>query len=153
MSTSKPHKNTPSEGQLANIVGFHIARARVVTNAVFQQHLGDPLNLRPAEYSLLMLLHANDTLTPKQLSVGMGLSAPLLTALLDKVQQRGLIERVRSTVDRRSMAITLTEEGKTFTQHLADATPKMESAMEHLLTPGERAILIELLDKISTHRP
>ena len=42
------------QGVLDSVVGYHIARARVTTHGLFVKHVGQPLDLRPVEYSLLM---------------------------------------------------------------------------------------------------
>ena len=96
MDTSHAKKNPVRQGVLDDVVGYHVARARVTTQAMFLRHVGQPLELRPVDYSLLMLLDANTRLTPKQLAQALALLAPNLTILLDRMQERGLIERIRS---------------------------------------------------------
>jgi DNA-binding MarR family transcriptional regulator len=146
---SKNRKAALSEGLLSGVVGFHVARARVTTQALFQRHIGEPFGLRPVEYSLLMLLQANPALTPKQLAGALALSAPLLTGLLDRIEERALIERVRNTADRRSQLVRLTARGDRFVEDLARRTPEMESELGRSLSTAERAMLIELLDKVA----
>ena len=96
MDTPHAKKNPVRQGVLDDVVGYHVARARVTTQAMFLRHVGQPLDLRPVDYSLLMLLDANTRLTPKQLAQALALSAPNLTIMLDRMQERGLIERIRS---------------------------------------------------------
>jgi DNA-binding MarR family transcriptional regulator len=67
--------------------------------------VGEPLDQRPVDYWLLMLLHANPPLTPKQLTQALALSLPNLIILLDKMQQRGAIEHVSSLTETRSQHI------------------------------------------------
>jgi DNA-binding MarR family transcriptional regulator len=152
MNATKAKKTPLSVGVLDTLIGFHLAKARVTTQALFLRHVGQPLNLRPVEYSLLMLLHANTGLTPKQLCQMLALSGPALTMLLDRMQERGLIERVRSEVDRRSQQILLTTVGQDFVAELVRRTPLIEKEIDEGLTPAERAILIELLDKVANHQ-
>jgi DNA-binding MarR family transcriptional regulator len=99
-----------------------------------------------------MLLHANPPLTPKQLAQALALSSPNLTILLDKMQQRGLIDRVRSPTDKRSQHILLSEAGQQLTAQALAVTPNMDKALEPALTAAERAILMELLKKVAAHR-
>lgn len=152
MNATKAKKTPLSVGVLDTLIGFHLAKARVTTQALFLRHVGQPLNLRPVEYSLLMLLHANTGLTPKQLCQMLALSGPALTMLLDRMQERGLIERVRSEVDRRSQQILLTTAGQDFVAELVRRTPLLEDKIGESLTPAERAMLIELLGKVAHHR-
>lgn len=133
------------------MIGYHIATARVTTHNLFIRHIGEPFGLRPVEYTLLMLIQANAGLAPKQLSRMLALSGPNLTILLDRVQERGLIERVRSQVDRRSQQVMLTAEGSALAVKLAARTPEMEAELQRSLSPAERAMLIELLTKVAAH--
>jgi len=152
MTASRTKKSTVGEGVLDAVIGYRLAKARVVTNELFLRHIGGPFNVRPVEYSLLMLLAANDGLTPKQLSRALALPAPNLTVLLDRMQSRALIDRLRSPVDRRSQQVRLTPAGARFASDLAAGTPAMEAELQGSLSAGERAMLLELLDKLARHR-
>ncbi|MDC8783812.1 MarR family winged helix-turn-helix transcriptional regulator [Paucibacter sp. hw1] len=152
MTASKIKRSPLAEGALESVIGYHIAKARVATQALYVRHIGKPFKLRPVEYSVLMLLRANSDLTPKKLSRALSLSGPNLTILLDRLQNNGLIERVRSEIDRRSQQVLLTAEGSVFADDLARRTPQMEAELAHCLTPGERAMLVELLNKVSGYR-
>ena len=149
MSTAK--KPGVAQGMLDNVVGHHLACARVTTHVTFIRHIGQPLDLRPVEYSLLMLLAANAQLTPKQLAQSLALSAPNLTILLDRMQDRGVLQRVRSEVDRRSQHVLLTDTGRTLAEQARTLTPPMEADLDGCLSRAERAMLIELLDKVARH--
>jgi DNA-binding MarR family transcriptional regulator len=151
--SSRTKQQAPAQGVLDSVVGHHLACARVTTHVTFLKHFGQPYDLRPVEYSLLMLLAANAQLTPKQLAQSLALSAPNLTILLDRMQDRGLLQRVRSEIDRRSQHVMLTDAGRTLTDEIATKTPAMEAELDGCLSRAERALLIELLDKIARHRP
>ncbi|MEN9485844.1 MarR family transcriptional regulator [Sphaerotilus montanus] len=153
MSSSSKKPQGPAQGVLDGVVGHHLACARVTTHVTFLKHFGQPYDLRPVEYSLLMLLAANAQLTPKQLAQSLALSAPNLTILLDRMQDRGMLQRVRSEVDRRSQHVMLTDAGRALTDEIATKTPAMEAELDSCLSRAERALLIELLDKIARHRP
>ena len=136
-------------GPLGDLLGFHIARAGVTTFALFEQHVGQPFGLRKVEYSLLLLVLANGPLSPKRLAQALALSAPNLTMLLDRLQDRGLLRRERSLLDRRSQNVVLTDEGQRIAQaSAAEATP-MERALDSRLSRAEHAMLIELLCKVA----
>jgi DNA-binding MarR family transcriptional regulator len=150
--SSSTKKHSPAQGVLDNVVGHHLACARVTTHVTFLAHVGQPYDLRPVEYSLLMLLAANAQLTPKQLAQSLALSAPNLTILLDRLQDRGALQRVRSEVDRRSQHVMLTDAGRALADEITTRTPAMEAELDGCLSRAERAMLIELLDKVARHR-
>lgn len=151
MSTSKTRKTALQTGALESVIGYRIAKARVTTQALFVRHIGKPFSLRPVEFSLLMLLQANEALAPAQLSKALALSRPHLTLLLDRIQDRGLLDRERSQVDRRSQQVRLTPAGAALAAELAQCAPGMEAELQRSLSAAERAMLIELLDKVANH--
>lgn len=148
MSTSRSQK-TWSEGVLASNIGYYIAQAEVTTMRLFGRHIGEPLALRPVEYSLLMLLLANGELTPKQLTQALALPPPSLTMLVDRLHERGLVERVRSETDRRSQRVLLTAAGRQLAEAAGERSPEMNAALDRALTQGEQMMLTELLRKVA----
>ncbi len=136
-------------GPLSGILGYHIAQAAVTTVAAFERHVGRPFQLRKVEYSLLMLLHANGPLSPKQLAATLALTAPNLTLLLSRLQQRGLVDRERNPADGRSQHIVLTDKGRRLASDSARAAPSMEQDLLQRLSPAEHAMLIELLGRLA----
>lgn len=151
MKPSRPRESW-EDGVLADAIGYHIARAEVTSHRLYSRHIGDPLALRPVEYSLLMLLLANGELSPKQLTKALSLAAPTLTMLVDRLYERGLIERLRSETDRRSQLVLLSEQGRALAEQAAAASPAMHAAFDEVLTPGEQLLLTELLKKIADYR-
>ena len=136
-------------GALRAIVGFHIARAAVTTYDAFERHLGTPFELRKVEFSLLMLLLANEGVSPKPLARALRITAPKLTQLLDRLQHRGLLERRPNPQDGRSQHVMLTSEGHRLAERAGVAAEGMERELLSRLSPAEHAMLIELLGKLS----
>lgn len=136
-------------GALDALVGWHLARAAVPATAVYQRHLGRPFDLSRAEFSLISLLAANPPLVPKQLAAALALSAPKLTLLLDRLQQRGMVERAPNPADGRSTHIVLTERGRRLARETAKAAATMEQALVARLSRAEQAMLVELLAKLT----
>jgi len=151
---AKPEPPIPAPGQLSlgvlnDVLGYHVAQAAVTTYATFERYIGEPYGLRKVEYSLLMLVLANGPLSPKRLGQALALSAPNLTLLLDRLQQRGLIRRERSTLDGRSQNIVLTDTGRQMADDTAATAEPMEAELSGRLSRAERLMLIELLRKVA----
>jgi DNA-binding MarR family transcriptional regulator len=142
-----------SLGPLAGIVGYHIAQASVATYEAFERHIGEPFELRKVDFSLLMLLHANGALSPKQLAATLTLTSPNLTLLLDRLQARGLLRRERNPADGRSQHIRLTDSGQRLARDSAAAAQPMEADLRQRLTRAEHAMLIELLCRLAGRKP
>ena len=81
------------------------------------------------------------------------MTAPNLTLLLDRLQQRGLIKRERNPLDGRSQHVVLTERGRKLARDAAAAADPMERELQERLSRAEHAMLIELLDKLAARNP
>ena len=105
------------------------------------------------EFSILVLVTSNPRLNQKQLGAALDLSAPNLAVILDRLAERRLVERVRSTVDRRAQQLHLTPAGRALTERAETIAATMENDALRVLSAGERALLIELLLKVARGRP
>jgi DNA-binding MarR family transcriptional regulator len=69
--------------------------------------------------------------------------------LLDRLQERDIVKRERSEVDRRSQNICLTPAGDALARKAAEAAVPMEHEVLTRLSAAEQAMLIELLRKVA----
>ena len=86
----------------------------------------------------------------KQLGHALDISPPNMAVTLDRMVERGWVERVRSTHDRRAQHIHLTAKGRTLAERARRVSTTMEEPALVGLSRAERALLIELLRKIGT---
>jgi DNA-binding MarR family transcriptional regulator len=84
----------------------------------------------------------------KQLGQALDISPPNMAVTLDRMAERGWIERVRSTRDRRAQQIHLTPAGRALAERTRRIAATMEEPALAGLSRAERALLIELLRKI-----
>ena len=68
------------------------------------------------DFTILMLVAANPDVTQRQMSLALDVSAPRLTMVCDKLEERALITRTRSEADRRKQYIALTRKGAALVQ-------------------------------------
>ena len=137
------------ESTIMHILGYRLAQASILMRSVFNQHVGEPLNLRTVEFTVLMLLLANEDVTPSQISRTLAMSAPNLTQLLDRLVERGLVARERSSHDRRAQYIRLTRAGRTLAKKAHEISLGMEQETLRHLSDAERAMLLELLHRVA----
>jgi DNA-binding MarR family transcriptional regulator len=140
------------QSRLTHLVGYASTRASITMRRVFVRHLG-PLDLKIVEFSILMLVAANPQINQKRLGAALDISAPNMAVTLDRMVERGWVERVRSTQDRRAQQIHLTAEGAELVQRAEKIASTMETAALKVLSPAERALLIELLMKVAGGKP
>ncbi|OYO27540.1 MarR family winged helix-turn-helix transcriptional regulator [Janthinobacterium sp. PC23-8] len=132
---------------LQSLVGYNCRRAYLRILPTFEKRMAK-YQLRPADFSVLSLLKANPNINQKRLSEAVNVSPPNLATLLDKLQQRGLLQRQRSPLDRRSQTLVLTTAGLTMCTRAEKTASELEAEATAALTDGERAQLITLLQKI-----
>ena len=151
MPAPKDKQKAPGldQSSLQHLLGYQIARADVPTRRAFAEHVGKPLELSPVEFSCLVLLAFNPGATPKQLAEALAMVAPAVTVLLDRLEKRGLIQRARSDSDRRAQLVTLTPAGDETARKAHALSLDMEREVLKALSAAERAILVELLQKVA----
>ena len=131
-----------------HLLGFNLAMATVHTDRVFDACIGTPLALRRVEFTMLSLIEGNAEVTPKRLSTALGLSAPNMSVVLDRLEKRGLLRRERHGSDGRSMVLELTAKGRSTLARAAKVSHGMEDGILAHLSAAERAMLLELLQKV-----
>lgn len=140
------------DSALAHLVGYAASRAAIEMRKVFAQHMA-PHGLKIAEFSILMLVASNGEVNQKQLGQALDISPPNMAVTLDRMAERGWIERVRSTRDRRAQHIHLTKAGQAFAERTRKVAATMEEPSLAALSRAERALLIEMLRKLVAAPP
>jgi DNA-binding MarR family transcriptional regulator len=69
------------------------------------------IDLSPAELRILRMLREGGSLPMNRFSTDTLLSQPTITSIVDKLEERGLVDRVRSKEDRREVLIAITRNG------------------------------------------
>src|SRR6478736_4955206 len=99
------------EAGLKQIVGYQLAQATITTSDVFKRLVGDPMGLGRVEFTLLMLMRDNPGCTGTRLARALDVTAANVTMWVDRLQQRGLVQREPSAADRRSVHLRLSAAG------------------------------------------
>jgi len=111
----------------------------------FDDAVGRALGLGPTDLRCLDWL-ADGPKTAGVLATATGLRPAATTALLDRLEAKGLVERVRDDTDRRRVLVRMTEEGARSTY--AMYAPLVDEGAHLLagLSPAELARMREILD-------
>jgi DNA-binding MarR family transcriptional regulator len=129
-------------------VAFLLAQLGAHAASVFADRLL-PLELRPAEVGVLSRLARSPGESQRALADALGMHAPRLVALIDDLEERGLVERRRDPRDRRNYAISLTKAGRQTLRQISAVVKQHEQAMTAALGDEERAQLASLLRRIA----
>jgi DNA-binding MarR family transcriptional regulator len=110
------------------------------------------LDLTPPQAGLLRAIAAGPGRSQQALAQQLGTPATRLVALVDGLEQRGLVERRRNPDDRRLYAVHLTEAGGRFMRDLGRVAREHDEALLSALDAGERAQLHALLSRVAASR-
>jgi len=136
-------------GELSDLLGYVLKRAQL---KVFEDFLRcvEPLRLTPAQFSVLILLEKNPGRNQTEIANTLGILRPNFVAMLDGLESRDLCTRMRSTNDRRSHILVLTDKGRAVLQRAKKlVASKHEARLNEVLGPSNRAALLSMLSKIS----
>jgi DNA-binding MarR family transcriptional regulator len=86
--------------------------------------------------------------TMNQLAKLLALDKSSITGLVDRAERRGLVVRVPSTADRRSVLVSLTDDGRSLVSHVSTRFEADISMMLDPLPPSDRAALSELVSRV-----
>ena len=134
-------------GTLPELVGYHLRMAQVTVFKDFDREFAE-LDITPAIFGVLEVLHHNKGLTQTRLANAIGLDRSSLVPLLDKLQNRNLVSREASVKDRRSNHLFLTPEGRQLLVKAGKRVKLHEQRIFGALSKTETAELIKLLTKI-----
>jgi DNA-binding MarR family transcriptional regulator len=130
-------------------VGFLLSQLGAANARWFHDTLV-PVGLEPRQFAILRFVSLNEGQSQQALGDSLQIAPSRMVALIDELEERGLMERRPNPTDRRARALHLTAEGR---RSLAGA---MERALAHeaeltaVLGPGERDALIDMLLRIAT---
>jgi DNA-binding MarR family transcriptional regulator len=130
-------------------LGYSLKRAQL---KVFEDFLRcvAPLQLTPAQFSVLLLLDRNPGRNQTEIANTLGILRPNFVSMLDALESRGLCTRMRSTNDRRSHILVLTDKGRAVLARAKKlVASKHEARLNELLGPANRVALLEMLSKIA----
>ena len=97
--------------EINSCINFILSNTQNAVHNYFKRKLQD-YDITPSQYALLHCLYVQDGLTPSQLAQALRLDTSSITGILSRLEKKGLIDRVYSQEDRRSVSIHLREEGK-----------------------------------------
>ena len=110
------------------------------------------LNLTPPDAGILRTLGASGGLSQQELSTRLGIHPSRLVAILDALEEQGLVERQPNTDDRRQYALHLTEKGQGTLSEIARIGREHIESLCASLTAAEREQLGGLPQKIATEQ-
>ena len=138
----------PGIRELDKRIPFLLSQLGTYVSDDFKRRLG-PLDVHPRTNAVLVALAGSDGQSQRQLSARLGLHRNVMVSLIDTLEEQGLVKRMPHPDDRRAFAVTLTDKARDLLPALEEESHAMEDEVTAALTPGERAALLDMLQRVS----
>jgi DNA-binding MarR family transcriptional regulator len=154
-----PVRHRPVPRALADSFGYLLHRAFLLAEEVGLRHMEPPGH--PREFAVMAMLRTATPRSQVDLAGALNINRTVMVKIVDDLERRGLIERRRSTEDRRRYVLALTDEGhrtvrdmagpvveatREFTAPLtADQVGELTALLRPLVLPGMAADLPAVL--------
>lgn len=134
---------------LRESIPFLIVRNHASMHATFLELLR-PVGIEPRHFGTLVGLRTSGPVSQSDLATILGVSGPMIVQIIDHLEDRGLVERRRSTTDRRAQMLHLTPAaGPTLDRARSLARHKSDELLA-TMTPTGRERLMTLLRRLVT---
>lgn len=143
---------TATLGVLPNLLGYTLRRTQEMVFNNFLNNVTARLasgGLTPGQFGVIAIIAANPGLKQIALGSALGVDRSTIVAAVDKLEQRGLVERRPVPNDRRAHALNLTAEGQRMYKKALALIERHETRIAGGLSPQERAQLLLLLEKVA----
>ena len=114
---------------IEDAVGYRLRRAQLSVFQDFNEAFSAK-GLRPTDFAVLLLLTRNQGAKQSEVAEALGIQRANFVAIVDGLENKGLVARRKSEVDRRVQSLHITEEGLAY---LDDLMPIWQEHEERLL--------------------
>lgn len=148
MSEQKPGADRFAVADITSEIEFLLARARALGVSKANERFA-ALGIRARGYAVLSLAASGLNPTQRELADFLSLDASQIVALVDSLEQDGLVQRQPAPSDRRTNVILATEKGQQLYRRAQAEAASAEAEALQALTPAERDDLRALLAKVA----
>jgi DNA-binding MarR family transcriptional regulator len=145
---TSPRIGPSPEGPPGGSAVFLLTSLGFVGSRAFQDAL-TPLGLDPRQFGVLNLVANSEGISQRGMTEPLGIPASRLVAVVDELEEQGLVERRRNPEDRRAYALYLTANGRTTLDRARQVAMENEQRFCAPLEPAEREQLLDFLRRLA----
>jgi DNA-binding MarR family transcriptional regulator len=131
-------------GVLDERLGYFVRRMQVWVFQDLIRRLA-PIDISPAQFSVLVVISANPGLSQMELATRLGIERARLVRLLHRLERRALTQRLPSSADGRRHALRLTRDGQKLLARAKTLAEQHEAALKQKLGPERHRLLLDAL--------
>lgn len=135
-------------GGLDDMIGYAVRRAQVTIFKGTNEMLAD-LGITCVQFSVIRLVQRNPGINQISLATALGAEGPRMVFIIDQLEQRGIVARLASTLDRRARAIFLTSEGQTLHEELSERVGAVGRRLKRKLRGDDPRLLLRMLRNLA----
>jgi DNA-binding MarR family transcriptional regulator len=135
--------------RLTGLLGFQIRMAQATLYRDFAAAMGE-LNLTQRQMAVLEIVADSPGISQVDIAAQLLTDRATMMAIVDRLQDRDLLERRRSTEDRRRQEIFLTPTGLTLLSTARNIIAQHEKRFTDRFTAEELEVLLDALRRIQT---
>lgn len=132
--------------ELDGLLGYQLRRAQGAMHRDYMATVAG-LELTQKQTATLWLINANPGVSQVSVAAALGMDRATMMAVTDRLEDRGLLVRKRSTVDRRRQELYLTPAGQSALRKVKARITEHEERFKALFKPAELTALLAALEK------
>lgn len=150
LSSVRPGREPGSDplSPFGHAVGFLVSQLGYAVTRRFRSEL-EELSLEPRHFALMRGIDAASNVSQQALGESLQIPASSVVALLDGLEEKGLVRRRLDPADRRVHFVELTEEGRSVLARALEVAIAIEAALCLGLDQDHRELLIAMLQKLA----
>ncbi len=139
---------TLDTGELDRLLGFRLRLATVVIQQDFNQVMSE-LALTQMQSAVLMLVQRHPAVSQVALAAALNTDRATMMGVVDRLEARELLQRRRSTEDRRRQELHLTRKGGLMLKKAREVIARHEQKFWAQFGDDERQLLFNMLERIT----
>ncbi|MBU1053768.1 MAG: MarR family transcriptional regulator [Proteobacteria bacterium] len=128
---------------------IHSIRRLMQGAELYNKEINKKYNISAAQVNCLLALNEHGPLPPSQIAKIIMVNSSTVTSIIDRLEQKNLVERQRISHDRRIITVQLTESGKTLAENAP--SPIQQKIIDGVkrLTPQEVEHIVNGLNMLT----
>jgi DNA-binding MarR family transcriptional regulator len=132
--------------ELDGLLGYRLRRAQGAMHRDFVAAVAD-FELTQKQTATLWLINANPGVAQVSVASALGMDRATMMSITDRLEERGLVIRKRSSVDRRRQELYLTPAGISRLRKVKTRIAEHEARVKAMFKPAELSALLAALRK------
>ncbi len=133
--------------EIEESLGFKLAKASQRMFELFEGYLAQA-GITSKQNGAMLIIHEHPSLTQKEIANIQRVDQTTMGQIVDQLEEKQLVKRVKHPTDRRAYFLVLTQEGEELIASLWADMKRCESVFLQKLSRDETGQLFKLLDKI-----